>query len=400
MQEMDLTFTNEQEDFRQEVRDFLEEEIEAGTFSTHCGELVGKVSQEFSRKMAQRGWIGFTWPKQYGGQGRSYVDKIILMEELFTVQAPIGYHFLADRQVGPALMKFGTDWQRQFFLPRIVRAEDGMNFCLLFSEPNAGSDLAAVSTKAVREGDYYIINGQKIWTTGGHLADYGWLLAKTSFASSAVPRHLTCSEFVLDMKTPGVTVRPIINMAGVHSFNEVFFDDVKIHEKYLVGQENDGFKQIMAQVDYERAGIERLMQNYPVYERLKKHVMEMEREGREAEHYAWVRDKMAQLEIEFSVGRLLCYYTAWLVDQGKQVSSQAALTKTFCTLYEQRVNDLATRILGPISQIRRTDQWCPSPFIEDLVESYLWAPSYTLQGGSVEILKNIVALRGLGRPRK
>lgn len=396
---MDFTFTEEQDRFRQEVRDFLKAELEAGTFSTHSAGLVGEPSQEFSRKMAQKGWIGLTWPKEYGGQGRTYVDKMILNEELFKVHAPVGYHFLADRQVGPALMEFGTDWQKEFFLPRIVGAENNMNFCLLFSEPNAGSDLAAVSTKALRDGDSYVINGQKIWTTGGHLAAYGWLLARTNFDSS-VPRHVACSEFILDMKTPGVTVRPIINMAGVHSFNEVFFDDVRIHKKYLVGQENDGFKQIMAQVDYERAGIERLMQNYPVYDRLKKYVKEMDGESHGAEYYSWVRDSMAQLEIEFGAGRLLCYYTAWLVDQGKQVSSQAAMTKAFCTLYEQRVNDVAMRILGPMSQIRRAEQWSPSPFIEDLVESYLWAPSYTLQGGSVEILKNIVALRGLGLPRK
>jgi alkylation response protein AidB-like acyl-CoA dehydrogenase len=396
---MDFTFTREQERFRRQVRDFLEAELEADTFSVHSGGLVGESSQAFSRKLAQRGWIGLTWPRQYGGQGRSYVDKMILMEELFKVQAPIGYHFLGDRQVGPALMKFGSDWQREYFLPRIVQAEDDTNFCLLFSEPNAGSDLAAVSTKAVRDGDYYTINGQKIWTSRGHLAAYGWLLAKTDFDSS-VPRHLTCSEFILDMEAPGVTVRPIINMVGVKSFNEVFLDDVKIHKRYLVGQENEGFKQIMAQVDYERAGIERLMQNYPIHERLKEYVKEMDRESHGAGYYSWVRDSMAQLEIELNVGRLLCYYTAWLVDQGKKVSSQAALTKAFCTQHEQRVNDVAMRILGPISQIRTSDQWSPGPLIEDLVESYLWGPSYTLQGGSVEILKNIVALRGLRLPRK
>ncbi|MBW2085412.1 MAG: acyl-CoA dehydrogenase family protein, partial [Deltaproteobacteria bacterium] len=261
---MRLTFTEEQNRFRQEVRDFLKGELEAGAFSIDIASLVGTVSQEFSRKMAQRSWIGITWPEQYGGQGRGYVEKMILVEELMRVKAPVGYHFLADRQVGPALIKFGSNWQKEYFLPRIIEADDSMQFCLLFSEPNAGSDLAAVSAKAVKEGDYYVINGQKVWTTGGHTADYGWMLARTNLDSS-IRGHVACSEFIIDMKLPGVTVRPLINMAGEHSFNEIFFDDVKIHKKYLVGQENAGFKQIMAQMDYERAGIERLMQNYPLF---------------------------------------------------------------------------------------------------------------------------------------
>jgi len=394
---MRFTFTKEQDEFRQGIRDFLKAELESGVFSPRSASLVGTPSREFSLKMSERGWIGLTWPKQYGGQGRSYVEKMILNEELFRVQAPIGYHFLADRQVGPALMSFGSDWQKECFLPSIVKADEDMMFCLLFSEPNAGSDLAAVSTKALRDGEYYVINGQKVWTSGGYLADYGWLLAKTNFDSS-VPRHLTCSEFIVDMKSPGVTIRPITNIVGEQGFNEVFFDDVKIHKRYLVGPENAGFKQIMAQVDYERAGIERLMQNYLIYERLIGYVKEMDKNSKRGEFYSRVRDSIAQLEIEYNIGRLLCYYTAWVIDQGKKPTSQAALTKAFCTQYEQRLNDLATRVLGPISQIRRGVKW--SAFEGELADSYLWGPSYTLQGGSVEVLKNIVALRGLGLPRK
>ncbi len=395
---MRFTFTDDQNRFRSEVQDFLAGELDAGTFSVHSASLVGEPSQAFSKKMADRGWIGLTWPKKYGGQGRTYVDKLILMEELIKVQAPIGYHFAADRQVGPALMEFGSDWQKDYFIPRIIKAEDSINFCLLFSEPNAGSDLVAVGTKAEKEGDYYIVNGQKVWTSGAHLAAYGWLLARTSF-DQKIPPHASCSEFILDMSTPGVTVKPIKNMVGVHSFNEVFLDDVKIHKKYLVGQEGAGFKQIMAQVDYERAGIERLMQNYPVYERFLKYVKELDAETIGREFYSWVKDRVAQLEIEFNVGRLLCYYTAWLIDQGKPPSSQAAMTKAYCTQFEQRVNDLAMSVLGPVSTVLQDSKRKPTAFIEDLAESYLWGPSYTLQGGSVEILKNIVALRGLRLPR-
>jgi alkylation response protein AidB-like acyl-CoA dehydrogenase len=385
---MNFKFNRVQEEFRQEVREFVNSELAARSFSVKSRGLVAERSVEFSRKMAKKGWIGLTWPKEYGGQGRGYVDKMILYEELFRVQAPVGYHFLAERQVGPALMEFGSDWQKELFLPRIVRADEGVMFCLLFSEPNAGSDLVAVSTSARKNRDYYIINGQKVWTSEAHLADYGWVLAKTHLGKS-VPPHQTCTEFIVDMKSPGVTVRPIINMAGEHSFNEVFFDDVKIHKKYLVGRENAGFKQIMAQVDYERSGIERLMQNYPVYEQLLCYVKETSS--------SWARDEMAQMEIEYNVGRLLCYHTAWIIDQRRKPTTEAALCKAFCTGYEQRLNDLATRIIGPASLIKKSTRWAPLGV--DLASCYLWGPSYTLQGGTVEILKNIIANRGLELPR-
>ena len=394
---MKFTFTEEQNEFRQEVRDFLQAELKAGTFVTKSGGLAEGNNQEFSRKMAQRGWLGMTWPKKFGGQGRGYVDKAILIEELFKVQAPVAYHFLADRQIGPSIIHFGTDWQKEYFLPKFVRADDHTKFCLLFSEPNAGSDLVNVATSATKEGDFYILRGQKVWTSGGHMSDYGWLLARTKFDSS-VPKHEACSQFIVDMKTPGVTVRPIINIAGYHMFNEVFFDEAKIDRKFMVGQENDGFKQIMAQMDYERAGMERLLQNYPVYEKLLHHVQEMKKTRQGDPFYEWVKDSVAQLEIEFNIGRLLCYYTAWTIDVGRKPTSEAALTKAYCNQYEQRLNDLATRVLGPASQIREGSPW--ALYDGEVADCYLWSPSYTLQGGSVEILKNIVALRRLELPRK
>lgn len=396
---MRFTFTKEQEEFRREVIDFLQAEKEAGTFETRCGDIAGECNQSFSRKMAEKGWLGLTWPREYGGQGRSYVEKILMNEELFKYRAPIGYHFLAERQVGPALIKFGSDWQKAFFLPRIIRAEDKSSFCLLFSEPNAGSDLAAVATKAEKDGDDYIINGQKVWTSLGHNSACGWVLARTN-PDPSVPGHLACSEFIVDMEEPGITIRPLINIVGVHSFNEVFFDNVRVPKKYLVGQENAGFKQIMAQMDYERAGIERLTQNYMIYEQLQAYVRKMDKSESRAALYRHMRDAMAQLEIEYQAGRLLCYYTGWCLDQGKNVSSHAALTKAFCTQFEQRLNDVAMQILGPLSQIRKREQGVEYPFIVDLADSYLWQVSYTLQGGSVEVLKNIVAQRGLGLPRK
>lgn len=393
---MNLIFSKEQEAFRHEVRLFVRDQLLNKNFKIQSRGIIADSDIEFSKAMAAKNWIGFTWPKDHWGQGRSYVEKTILNEELYKVQAPIGYHFLGDRQVGPALIHFGSDWQKQTFLPSIVKAEKGMMFCLLFSEPDAGSDLAAIGTTAQKDGDYYIINGQKVWSSEAHFSEYGWLLAKTNM-DEGVSAHNACSEFILDMSLPGVKVRPLINMAGEHSFNEVFMDNVRVHKDYLVGQENGGFKQIMAQVDYERAGIERLMQNYPVYDQLHGKVKEMQLRSKNRSFYEWTRDQLAQLEVEFQTGRLLCYYTAWMIDQGQKPTGQAALCKVYCTQYEQRLNDLATRILGPQSLIRQESPW--APLNVDVAGCYLWGPSYTLQGGSVEVLKNIVALRGLRLPR-
>lgn len=392
---MNFTFTEEQNKFRRKVRDFLQAELHAGTFETRCTGLAEGVDQGFSKKFAEEGWIGLTWPKEYGGQGKTYVEKAILVEECMKVGAPTGYHLLADRQCGPAIIHFGSQWHKEFFLPRFVKAEDGMAFCLLFSEPGAGSDLVNVSTSAVKDGDDYIINGQKVWTSMGHLAHYGWLLARTVF-DKAVPRHASCSQFIVPMNLPGVTVRPIINSAGAHSFNEVFFDNVRLDKKYIVGNEGDGFKQIMSQMDYERSGFDRLLQNYSVFVSLKNYVKEMGIKDK-GPFYEWAREQVAQLEIELNVGRLLVYYVSWVIDQGQKPTGEAAMSKLFCNQFEQRLTDVATKVFGPLTQINGASPW--APMNGDLGLCYLWSPSYTLQGGSTEVLKNIIAQRKLGLSR-
>ena len=387
---MDFEFTEEQKSFREEIRDFLKSELEQGSFEPRQNAVMEGFSQVFSQKMSKKGWIGLTWPKEHGGKGRGYMDRLILLEEMLKAQAPIAFHFVAERQVGPALISFGSDELKKEFLPRIISAE--ISFCLLFSEPDAGSDLASVRTTAVNEGDYFVINGQKVWTTQGHQADFGWLLAKTNLDPNLL-KHKTLSEFILDMRAPGVTVQPLINMAGVYSFNEVFLEDVKVPKKYLVGKRDGGFDQIMEQVVYERAGIERLMQNYTVKECLVGYAKTTKRNGK----YLWedpiVRNLIATLEIEFNIGRLLCYNVAWIIDQGKIPNYEASLCKVFCTQYEKKLSDVTTQIMGLYGQLLPSSKWAPYDGVA--AESYLWSPSYTLQGGTVEILKNIIALRGL-----
>lgn len=388
---MNFGFTEEQRKFRQEVRDFLEKEKANGSIGARGGGMLEGRSPEFSKKVAERGWIGMTWPKQYGGQGRSYVDRAIMMEEFLRYQAPISYHFLGDRQVGPALIHFANDELKNEYLPQIRAGE--LSFCLLFSEPDAGSDLVSAKTSAREDGDYYVINGQKVWTSGGHLAELGWLLARTD---PQAPKRKGLSEFIIDMKTPGITIRPLINIAGAHSFNEVFFDEVRIPKRNLVGEKNRGFYQIMAQMDYERAGLERLMQNYPLYVDILDYVKKTSRNGLPLKNDSRIKHSLAQVEIEYNVGRLFCYYVAWVLDQGRIPNLEAAMCKAYCTQYEKRLSDLATRILGPAGQLMPESYGAPLNGLA--AECYLWSPSYTIQGGSVEVLKNIVATRGLGLP--
>jgi alkylation response protein AidB-like acyl-CoA dehydrogenase len=388
---MDFGFTKEQESLRHEVRDFLETKVTDGEFQVKSNGWVEGHSQRFSKDMSGKGWIGMTWPKEYGGHDRSYIDRAIVMEEMLTYQAPIGFHFLADRQVGPAIIHFGNDEQKKTYLPKIINAD--ISIAIGLSEPNAGSDLVSVKTTAIEQGDFYVINGQKVWTTGGHRVDYIWLLVRTDLNA---PKHKALSEFIVDMKTPGITVRPIINMAGVHSFNEIFFEDVKVPKENLVGPKNRGFYQLMAQVDYERAGLERLMQNYPLFKNLVEYVKKEKRNGNPLSKDPFIRNKLAELEVEYQVGRLFCYQVAWTLSQGRIPNYEAALCKAFCTQFEQRLSDAATRVLGLYGQLMPGSKYAPMD--GDAADSYLWSVSYTIQGGTLEVLKNIVATRGLGLP--
>lgn len=383
---MDFAFTREQKQFRGKVRDFLKEELSKGSFKTKSnGAFPDMGSAEFSRKLASRGLIGITWPEKYGGGGRTYIDRAILMEELLRFQAPLMYHFFAERQIGPSLMHFGSEELKQKFLPEIVNAET--SFCLGLSEPDAGSDLAAVLTTAKLDGDYYIINGQKTWTTRAHNADYIWVLAITD---PDRPKYKNLSEIIVDIKSPGITVRPLYNMIGVHCFNEVFFDNVKVHKRYLAGEKNRGFYQVLSQVDYERAGLERLMQNYPVLENLRIFI----KENSYLCSDSLIIDQIADLEIEFEAGKLLCYNVAWTIDQGIVPNKEAAISKCFCTRFEQKLGNLATNILGEYGQVM--PGYPEIPFNGDMAESYLWNPSVTIQGGTSEVLKGVIATRGLG----
>ncbi len=382
---MDFRLSDEQLAFRQEIRDFLRAALPEPPVIAEDTWIIG-FDREFSKKLAARGWIGLTWPQEYGGQGKSYLDRLILTEELLLHSAPVAAHWLGDRQMGPSILRYGTAAQKAKFLPGIISGDSV--FCIGMSEPGAGSDLAGLQTKAVLDGDDYVLNGQKIWTSFAHLADYCYLVARTN---PEVPKHKGISEFLVDMHTPGITIKPIVDMTGAHHFNEVFFDNVRIPKEALVGEKDHGWYQIAAQLDYERSGIERLVSNYALFAAIKQHVRETGQHRSEI-----VRHRLAQLHIEFCMGRWLVYRVAWKLSQGVVPNAESATAKTFCTEFEQRLAQTASEFMGGYGQLMPGS---PRALLGGRVaRAYLYAPAYTIQGGTSTILRNIMATRGLGLP--
>lgn len=382
---MDFRCTPEQEAFRQDIRAFLHDALPEPPEIPEDAWILG-FDRAFSRQLAARGWIGLTWPREYGGQGRSYLDRLILTEELLRHGAPVAAHWLGDRQMGPSILRYGTPEQKAKFLPGIIAGD--MVFCIGMSEPGAGSDLAGLQTKAVDDGDAYVLSGQKIWTSFAHLADYCYLVARTN---AEVPKHKGISEFLVDMRTPGITIKPIVDMTGAHHFNEVFFDQVRIPKDCLVGEQDRGWYQIAGQLDYERSGIERLMSNYALLEAITEHVRTTGAIRREL-----VRHRLAQLHIELTMGRHLVYKVAWLLSQGVIPNAESATAKAYCTEFEQRLAQTASELMGGYGQLMPGS---PRALLAGrIARAYLYAPAYTIQGGTSTILRNIMATRGLGLP--
>jgi len=388
---MDFRLSEEQEKFRQEVRDFLEGEIKQGLWQPSCDAWIMGHDPEFTKRVAAKGWIGLTWPKEYGGQGRSFVDRLILTEEMLRYGAPAACHWFADRQIGGAIVHYGTEEQRKELLPKILKGEAYVG--LGMSEPDAGSDLASLKTKAVEDGDYYVIDGQKTWTSGGSHMNWISLVARTD---PDAPKHRGISEFLFETSLPGVTVVPIVDITGGTHFNEVFFEDVRIPKKCLIGEKNRGFYQVLNQLDYERSGMERLMANYPLFEALIQYTKETKRNGKPLSEEPVIRSKLAQLKIELEIGRLHMYRVAVVMDEGRAPNWESSMSKAYGTAFEQRLASTAIEILGLYGQLSPQSKWVP---VQGMAyHSYLSSKGYSLQAGTSEVLKNILALRKLGLP--
>jgi alkylation response protein AidB-like acyl-CoA dehydrogenase len=364
------------EALRAEVREFIARELAAGAWTPNSDFLVHR-SAEFSRRLGARGWIGMTWPRKYGGGERSTLERYVVTEELLAAGAPVGAHWIADRQSAPLLLRYGTEAQREEFLPGIARGE--IYFCIGMSEPDVGSDLASVRTRAVAIEGGYEVTGAKVWTSYAHESHYAITLVRT--APAAADRHAGLSQLILDLRAPGVTIRPIINLAGDHDFNEVVIEEVFVPKGRLVGTEGGGWRQVTSELAFERSGLERFISSFQVLVEL------LRRAGADVEP-----------EIARAVGRMAAHLwtlrrmslsIAGMLQAGETPNLEAALVKDLGNAFEREVPELV-RLLAPGRRSTANDR-----FEEVLAEAVLHAPSWTLRGGTREILRGIIA-RGLG----
>lgn len=390
---MRFSYENDVEDFRQEVRAFINNELPPeeerlqrgyeGGFKTYQEEY--DYTMNFQKKLHEKGWLAMAWPEEYGGSGASHMRQLVYNEEMAYHGAPVGNMGVA--WVGPSLMLYGTDEQKNKFIPRITSAEDW--WCTLYSEPGAGSDLAALQTRAVRDGDDWVINGQKIWTSGGHLADWGWLAARTD---PDAPKHKGITMFVLDMKSPGVTVRPLINIADRHGFNEVFFEDVRIPGNQVVGEVNRGWYHMAVALDFERSGIQSFAGGRRTIERL---VDLAKSHPKLVADRKTVRQELAERSIEVEVGTFLAYRVATMQAKGMVPNHEASASKLFGSEMSQRIASTGMHLLGMAGQLRDGTKHQ----VIDQATPYLSSASSTVAAGTSEIQRGIIATRGLGLPR-
>jgi hypothetical protein len=366
------------EAFRAEVKHFLAAHLPRVSADVRARSWTG-FDAAFSRELARRGWVGLTLPQAYGGAGLDAFSRFVLVEELLSAGAPVAAHWIADRQSGPLILKFGSDAQKDFYLPRICAGQ--AFFCIGMSEPNSGSDLASVRSRATRCEGGWRLSGRKIWTTNAHHADYMIALVRTSGAPE--DRQSGLSQFIIDLKQPGISIRPIVDLAGDAHFSEVAFDDVLLGEDALVGEEGSGWKQVNAELAFERSGPERFYSSVVL---LDLWADTLRRNGASAAETALLGSFITQLT---SLRNLSLALTA-LLAKGESPVVEAALVKDIGTEFEQAI---PAAIAASIS----ADP--DAPVDEELYRTVAYlnqvAPTFSLRGGTREILRGMIA-RGLG----
>ncbi len=372
-----IRLPQEAEELRSEVRAFLKEEIEAGTFDPQAGR---GGNEEFSRKVGAKGWIGITWPKEYGGQERSFLERYVINEEFLFARAPTRKHFTADRQSGPVLLKYASEEIKRDILPRITRGE--VSFCIGMSEPDSGSDLFAAKTKAERTEEGWLINGRKLWTSLAHESDYMIGLFRTSDPTQENRRH-GLSQFLVDLKTPGISTRPVLHPNGNYEFNEVIFEDALLPHDHLLGEADMAWKQATSELAYERSGSERFLETIQVLFELVNFIGENP-DVREAEG-------LGRLVSQLHTLRRMSISVAGMLHAGKEPVLEASVVKDLGTVWEQALPSVARELSAFVDR----DPGNRLRFEEILAHNITIAPKLTIQGGTTEVLRGIVA-RGLG----
>jgi alkylation response protein AidB-like acyl-CoA dehydrogenase len=390
---MEFRFGEREERLRAEVRAFLHEQlpsdwdryvVELGVRDEREAELADRIN----RALAARGWLAPAWPVEHGGLGASIYEQMVFAEELGYVGAPdVGSRDGAVNLLGPTIMIHGNDEQKRRYLPRIVRAED--HWCQGYSEPGSGSDLASLTTAARRDGDEYVISGQKIWTSGGHHANQMFCLVRTD---PSAPKHRGITFIIIDdiQRQPGLTIRPLIDMAKRHHVNEVFFDEVRVPATNVIGAENRGWYVAMTLLEFERSGIGRTASCKRAIERLAAYV-------REAGIRSQQRFGLADLATANEILRLLGYRIGHVQTLGQPLSYEPSIVKVLQSELTQRIFELGIRILGLHGLL---PPWEPrAPLGGNVAESHLQAVPATIYAGANEIQRNVTATRGLGLPR-
>ena len=400
---LDFRLTSEQEALKKEFDNFFREEMKKapplGAENIYDNDEAWDFHCYMARRLGEKGWISRPWPKEYGGQNVPIIEQLLFNEARAYYRAP-GIDVQGVCMLAPTLLASGNEEQKQQHLPPI--AQGRIMWCQGWSEPNAGSDLASLKTKAVRDGDYYVINGQKTWTSGAHRAQWCFMMARTN---PNEPRHRGLSFFLVDMKTPGIKLRPVLGLNGSHMFNEMFFDDVRIPKENLVGEENRGWYVSLMTMNFERSSIGFMMEAKRNLEDLIGFCKGTKRNGRPLSDDPMVRSILAQLVIEVEVGIALSYKVAWLQEKvsekGMEMALQAAVVASSGKVYGselgQRLAYAGCRIMGLYSQVKAGSRW--APLKGRFESSYQECVSLNMGGGTSEIMRNVIAMRGLEMPR-
>jgi len=390
---VEFKFSPEDETFRRDLRQFVHEQLPAdweggGRWPE---EWDWDFTKEMRKNLAVKGWLTMHWPKEYGGQDASPVRSAIYNEELAYNRAP-GRDIFGVRMLAPTLMIHGSEEQKQTHLPPIARGE--VQWCQGYSESESGSDLASLDTRAVLDGDEYIINGSKIWTTLAHRADWIMCLARTD---SEAPKHRGISFILVDMETPGIEVRPIINMSDGHEFNQVIFDNVRVPRANVVGEENRGWYVAVTLLDFERSGIDYSAMGRRLLDEMREYATETMSNGQPLMQIPWVRNLLADRYIECEVARLMAYNVAYMQGEGLVPNKEASMSKVFGSETLQRCTNSALDILGMYGSLGRDEKW--APLKGRVQEHWMISFSHKIAAGTSEIQRNIIASRGLGLPR-
>jgi alkylation response protein AidB-like acyl-CoA dehydrogenase len=366
-------------ELREEVRRFVREERDQGRIGP-AAKVGMSFDADFSRRCGERGYIGMTWPKHFGGAGRTALERYVVTEELLSAGAPVRGHWTSDRQSGPVILRYGTDLQKEEFLPRIARGD--CFFCIGLSEPNSGSDLASVKSRALRSGDGWILNGSKLWTTNAHNSHYIIALCRTT-PQDEQNRYHGLTQFIIDLSSAGVTVRPIKNMAGERDFNEVIFRDVALPKEALLGTLDEGWNQVSAELSYERSGPERWLTTFRLLTELNAAYGSALEPAR--------RQELGRLFAHLVTLREMSLSISGMLQAGQTPNLEAAIVKDLGTVFEREVITVARDILAAACPASSTN----STVLHMLMESaLLFGPALSIRGGTTEILRNTIA-RGL-----